>query len=63
MGYHLWFHRGFCEWNSVHYEGFQGKKSSGYNVPGNFPGGIFIKLFKSFEKSANHLTRLMIQHS
>ena len=29
-------------WKSVHCGDFQGKESSGYNVPGNFPGGIFI---------------------
>ena len=60
MGYHLWFHRSSCGLNSVHCGDFQGKESSGYNVPGNFPRGIFIKPFKSFNNSANHSTRLII---
>ena len=46
-------HRGSCEWNSVHYEDFQGKKSSGYNVPGNFPGGILLN-------RSNHSKRVQI---
>ena len=53
MGYHLWFHRGSCEWNSVHCQDFQGKK-----VPGTMFLGIFQEEF-SLNRS-NHSTTVQI---
>ena len=37
-------------WKSVYCGDFQGKESSGYNVPGSFPGGIFILIVQIIQQ-------------
>ena len=37
-------------WKSVYCRDFQGKESSGYNVPGSFPGGIFILIVQIIQQ-------------